>query len=64
MENLKDLFNYFYELLKPILLIGLMVVGILVLFNALVFFAIEIDKSKIDKMKYCPSCGVDLIYNS
>lgn len=63
MEYLKDFFEGIYELLVPLLKLIFMIAAIGFLVSALVFYTIQIDESKLNKIRYCPSCGIDLIQN-
>ena len=61
MENLKDWIYYLYDIIKPILIITLGILACCFLANGIYHYAIEIDESKLSDIRYCPSCGIDLI---
>lgn len=61
MENLKDWFNVIFELLQPLLKIFIYIALIGFLVSGLSYFLFKIDESKLGDIRYCPSCGIDLI---
>lgn len=61
MENLKENFELFYELLRPFLKIGILLSLLFFILSGFVFFTMQIDKSNLEDIRYCPNCGQDLI---